>query len=164
MRAPRVSSGSAFTASVSSWPGAMSRSLFMSLILCLIAGFAASGDALAQANLDIDTPAIRSLTASMQQRHAQLLPYYNNGAVGVSRDGLVALHNAGAVPLAQRAQVNAIIAAENQDRLALYREIARANGHPEWEADIRAKFGERWIAKAQPGWWVQDARGAWRQK
>jgi hypothetical protein len=142
----------------------VSRSLFLSLFLCLFAAFAASGDALAQANLDIDTPAIRSLTASMQQRHAQLLPYYNNGAVGVSRDGLVALHNAGAVPLAQRAQVNAIIAAENQDRLALYREIARANGHPEWEADIRAKFGERWIAKAQPGWWVQDARGAWRQK
>lgn len=156
MRAPRFSDKVAlkppFTA------------LLLSLFLSLIASFVASGKAFAQANLDIDTPAIRSLTASMQQRHAQLLPYYTNGAVGVARDGLVALHNAGAVPLAQRAQVNAIIAAENQDRLALYREIARANGHPEWEADIRAKFGERWIAKAQSGWWVQDARGAWRQK
>jgi len=137
---------------------------FLAVIVTLVAGLVVSGEALAQANLDIDTPAIRSLTASMQQRHAQLLPYYSNGAVGVSRDGLVALHDANAVPLAQRAQVNAIIAAENQDRLALYREIARANGHPEWEADIRAKFGERWIAKAQSGWWVQDARGAWRRK
>jgi uncharacterized protein YdbL (DUF1318 family) len=133
-------------------------------VLALLLGLAASGGALAQANLDIDTPAIRSLTASLQQRHAQLLPYYRSGAVGVSRDGLVALHNANAVPLAQRAQVNAIIAAENQDRLALYKEIARANGHPEWEADIRAKFGERWVAKAQPGWWVQDPSGAWRKK
>jgi uncharacterized protein len=140
------------------------RSAFITVTVSLIVGFAASGSAMAQANLDIDTPAIRSLTASMQQRHTQLLPFYANGAVGVSRDGLVALHNANAVPLAQRAQVNAIIAAENQDRLALYREIARANGHPEWEADIRAKFGERWIAKAQSGWWVQDARGAWRKK
>jgi hypothetical protein len=139
-------------------------SAFIAVILSVMIGFVASGSARAQANLDIDTPAIRSLTASMQQRHAQLLPYYTSGAVGVSRDGLVALHNANAVPLAQRAQVNAIIAAENQDRLALYREIARANGHPEWEADIRAKFGERWVAKAQSGWWVQDARGAWRRK
>lgn len=148
MRAPQMSIGPAFRAA----------------ILFLIVGFVASGGAFAQANLDIDTPAIRSLTASMQQRHAQLLPFYTNGAVGVSRDGLVALRDANTVPLAQRAQVNAIIAAENQDRLALYKEIARANGHPEWEADIRAKFGERWVAKAQAGWWVQDAGGAWRRK
>lgn len=140
------------------------RSAITASILALFLGLAASGTALAQANLDIDTPAIRALTASMQQRHAQLLPYYRSGAVGVSRDGLVALHNANAVPLPQRAQVNALIAAENQDRLALYKEIARANGHPEWEADIRAKFGERWIAKAQPGWWVQEPNGAWRKK
>jgi len=140
------------------------RSAIVASLIALCIGIFTSGSAFAQANLDIDTPAIRSLTASMQQRHAQLLPYYQSGAVGVSRDGLVALHNANAVPLAQRAQVNAVIAAENQDRLALYREIARANGHPEWEADIRAKFGERWIARAQPGWWVQDPGGAWRKK
>ncbi|HSL68710.1 MAG TPA: YdbL family protein [Longimicrobiales bacterium] len=123
-----------------------------------------SGTALAQANLDIDTPAIRSLTNSMQQRHVQLAPYYGSGAAGVARDGIIALRDASAVPLAQRAQANALVAAENQDRAALYREIARANGHPEWEADIRAKFAERWVAKAQPGWWVQDAAGNWRKK
>jgi uncharacterized protein YdbL (DUF1318 family) len=138
-------------------PGVVS--LALALLAILLAGHAA-----AQANLDIDTPAIRALTASMQQRHAQLAPHYASGAVGVTRDGLVALHNAGAVPLAQRAQVNALVAAENQDRLALYREIARANGHPEWEGDIRAKFGERWIAKASAGWWVQDPGGNWRKK
>ncbi|MCZ7565620.1 MAG: YdbL family protein [Burkholderiales bacterium] len=128
------------------------------LLAALFAGAAA-----AQANLDIDTPAIRALTSSMQSRHAQLQPYYASGAVGFTRDGLVALRNASAVPLPQRAQANALVAAENQDRLALYREIARANGHPEWEADIRAKFAERWIARASRGWWVQDA-GGWRQK
>ncbi|MCC6610934.1 MAG: YdbL family protein [Burkholderiales bacterium] len=133
--------------------------LVLALFALLFAGHAA-----AQANLDIDTPAIRSLTASMQQRHAQLAPLYASGAVGITRDGLVALRDAGAVPLAQRAQVNALVAAENQDRLALYREIARANGHPEWESDIRAKFGERWIARASAGWWVQDPGGNWRKK
>ena len=141
----------------------MTRRSFWSGVAAL-ALFALAGGAAAQANLDIDTPAIRSLTASLQQRHAQLAPYYASGAVGVARDGLIALRDPAAVPLAQRAQVNALVAADNQDRAALYREIARANGHPEWEADIRAKFGERWIAKAQPGWWVQDSSGAWRRK
>jgi uncharacterized protein YdbL (DUF1318 family) len=137
--------------------GAASLALFFLAVLF-------AGAAAAQVNLDIDTPAIRSLTASMQQRHAQLAPHYVSGAVGVTRDGLVALRDAAAVPLPQRAQANALVAAENQDRLALYREIARANGHPEWERDIRAKFGERWIAKASAGWWVQDPGGNWRRK
>jgi len=141
----------------------MTRRSFWSGVAALVL-LATAGGAAAQANLDIDTPAIRSLTASLQQRHTQLAPYYASGAVGVARDGLIALRDPAAVPLAQRAQVNALVAADNQDRAALYREIARANGHPEWEADIRAKFGERWIAKAQPGWWVQDSSGAWRQK
>ncbi|MGZ5154369.1 MAG: DUF1318 domain-containing protein, partial [Burkholderiales bacterium] len=107
--------------------------------------------AAAQANLEINTPAVAAIQKSMQERHAQLLPLYSSGGVGLTRDGNVALRDANAVPLAQRAQVNALIAAENQDRAALYREIARANGRPEWESDIRTTFAQRWIDKAQPG-------------
>lgn len=118
----------------------------------------------AQANLDINTPAIIGLTSSMQQRYGQLAPLYTSGAVGLTRDGFVALRDANAIPLAQRAGANALIAAENQDRAALYREIARANGHPEWEPEIRSTFAARWIDKAQAGWWYQDAGGAWKRK
>ncbi len=120
--------------------------------------------ALGQANLEINTPAITALKRSMQQRHAQLAPLYANGAVGLTNNGNIALHNAAAVPLSQRQQVNALIARENQDRAALYREIARANGHPEWEADIRATFARQWIDRAQPGWYYQNASGAWVRK
>ena len=118
----------------------------------------------AQANLEINTPAIAALQRSMQARHAQLEPMYAVGAVGLTRDGNVALRDANAVPLAQRAQVNALVAAENQDRAALYREIARANGRPEWENDIRSTFAQRWIDKAQAGWSYQNASGAWVRK
>ena len=120
--------------------------------------------ALGQANLEINTPAIKSLERSMQQRHTQLAPLLASGAIGLTRDGNVALRDARAVPLAQRQKVNALIAAENQDRAALYREIARANGHPEWEADIRATFAQRWISRAQRGWYYQNASGAWVRK
>ena len=121
------------------------------------------GVAAAQGNLEIDTPAIAALRQSMQQRHAQLAPLYVSGAVGLANDGTVALRDASAIPLAQRGQMNAVIAAENADRAALYREIARANGHPEWEADVRKTFAQRWIERAQPGWWVQGP-GGWAPK
>lgn len=120
--------------------------------------------ALGQVNLEINTPAIAALQRSMQQRHSQLAPLYASGAVGLTRDGNIALRDARAVPLAQRQQVNALIASENQDRAALYREIARANGHPEWEGDIRATFAQRWISRAQRGWYYQNASGAWVRK
>ena len=125
--------------------------------------FALATVAGAQGNLDIDSPAITALRNSMQQRHAKLAPLYAAGAVGQAADGTVALRDASGLPLAQRGQVNSLIAAENQDRLALYREIARANGHPEWEAEVRRTFAQRWIDRAQPGWWVQRG-GSWVKK
>src|SRR4051812_32354795 len=87
---------------------------------------ALAGDLWAQANLEINTPAIAALQASMQKRHAELAPFYASGAVGLTRDGYIALRDANAVPLPQRQQVNGLVAAENQDRASLYKEIARA--------------------------------------
>jgi uncharacterized protein YdbL (DUF1318 family) len=123
-----------------------------------------AGNAVAQANLEVNTPAIAALQSAMQKRHAEMGAYFINGAVGLTRDGYVALRDANAVPLAQRQQVNALVAAENQDRSALYREIARANGMPEWENDIRTTFAQRWIDKAQGGWYFQNNAGAWTRK
>ena len=117
----------------------------------------------AQGNLEIDTPAISALKASMHKRHAQLGPLYASGTVGLAADGSIALRDASLLPLAQRGGASALVAAENADRAALYREIARANQHPEWEADIRSTFSERWIERAQAGWWVQRG-GAWVKK
>lgn len=117
----------------------------------------------AQGNLEINTPAIAALKQSMQQRHAQLAPLYASGAVGLTAEGGVALRDASSVPLAQRGQINALVSAENADRNALYREIARANGHPEWESDVRRTFAQRWMDRAQPGWYVQ-AGGGWTRK
>jgi uncharacterized protein YdbL (DUF1318 family) len=135
--------------------------LFQTLLFALMLGFAAS--VAAQGNLEVDTPAISALKKSMQQRHTELAPLYESGAVGLARNGTVTLRDASAVPLPQRARANTLIAAENDDRAALYREIARANGHPEWEADIRSTFAERFIERARPGWWVEGS-GGWTRK
>ena len=130
----------------------------------LLAALAAGAALAQQADLDINSPAVAQIKSSMQARFAALAPHFASGAVGLTRDGLVVLRDANAVPLAQRQAVNAAIADENADRRALYREIARANNHPEWEKDIQATFAQRWVARAQGGWWYQDAGGAWKQK
>jgi hypothetical protein len=118
----------------------------------------------AQANLEVDTPAISSIKKSMQDRTKDLFPHLASGAVGLTRDGMVALRDANAVPLPQRAGVNAVVADENKDRSALYKEIARANGKPEWEGEIKSTFASRWVSKASGGWFYQDDKGAWVKK
>jgi uncharacterized protein YdbL (DUF1318 family) len=132
------------------------------LVLVLLTVF--SAHAAEQANLTIDTPAVAALRKSLRENFQQLRPLFESGAVGLTRDGNVALRDASSIPLAQRAQVNALITQSNQDRAALYREIAVANGRPEWENDIRATFAQRWIDRSRPGWYYQNASGDWIRK
>ena len=100
----------------------------------------------------------------MKARNADLEPFFSSGAVGLTADGLVEVRDANAVPLADRNRVRKLIADDNADRSSLYHEIASANGHPEWEADIRSTFAERWIANARAGWYYKTKAGAWTKK
>lgn len=135
---------------------------FFAFFLGLFALLAAPS-AVAAADLEINTPAIAAIRDNMKAHHADLKQYYESGAVGLTRDGLVAVRDAALVPLAQRQSLNAAVAVQNKDRNALYKEIAVANGHPEWESEIRNTFAQRWIEKAKPGWWVQETSG-WVKK
>lgn len=134
----------------------------------LVAGmldfFISSAQAAEQADINIATPAIDKLRASMRERHAALEPFYNSGAIGLTRNALIAERDLAAVPLKDRNAVKQLVAEENQDRTALYQEIAKANNHPEWEEDIRSTFAARWVENAAAGWWYQDGSGAWKQK
>jgi uncharacterized protein YdbL (DUF1318 family) len=129
-------------------------------------------DLLVPAARAADTPNLRVQTATTEAIRQRMRTRFENslkamldsGAIGFTNDGLVALHDASKVPLAQRAQLNTAIADENRDRNALYREIASANNHPEWEAQIRATFAKGWIGHARAGWYYQDASGAWKRK
>lgn len=116
-------------------------------------------------NLRVHTPAVEAIHTRMRKRfQSRLKSLLDKGVVGFTHDGLVAVRDASAVPLSQRSQVQATVAAENRDRKALYSEIAAANGHPDWTSRIRETFANIWIKKAQPGWYVQDASGAWHKK
>ncbi|MDR2220526.1 MAG: YdbL family protein [Methylobacillus sp.] len=124
----------------------------------------ATAPVLAQADLKANTPAVTEIRGNIKARFPQMRPLYESGAVGLGKDGLVIVRDANAVPLRDRQSVNALVADENRDRNALYKEVANANGHPEWEAEIRNTFAQRWADRAHSGWWVQDAGGNWKQK
>ena len=116
-----------------------------------------------QADIEINTPAIRAIRASLQRRQSSLAPFYRSGAIGFDSSGSVSLRDAGAVSLRDRNRLKKLLADENADRAKLYREIAQANGHPQWEAEVRATFARVWIEEAPPGYWYQQG-GSWRQR
>lgn len=117
------------------------------------------------ANIDVQSPQISRLRDQMTARHRDhLSDWFDVGSIGLGNDGLVVVRDRSVVGLAERRQLEQVVAAENADRRAVYREIAVANGHPEWEDQIRDTFARRWIANARPGWFYQNSDGSWQQK
>lgn len=114
------------------------------------------------ADLSVNTAGIRKLRAAMQTRYASLKPFYQQGNVGIKSDGF--LVSKGSIALKNRNKVKKLIAAENRDRQNLYQEIANANGHPEWLAQIKATFAARWVSNAKAGWLYQTSKGSWTKK
>lgn len=119
----------------------------------------------AQPDISISTPAIETIQSRMDERFDRhLRQYFDAGAIGLTNDALIAVRELSAVPLSERNRVQQLVADENADRRAVYREIAVANGHPEWEGRIREIFAERWIQRARSDWWYQNDSGGWVQK
>ena len=124
-------------------------------------------DATAAEGVDITirTPAIQAIQDRMAARfQSSLRAHFDSGALGFGNDGLVVVRDATKIGLKDRVSVNQWVADDNRDRKAVYREIAVANNHPEWEKQIRDTFASQWVAQAHSGWWYQSADGGWKQK
>ena len=117
-----------------------------------------------QPDITIKTPAIQAIQARMAGRFDKdLRAGFDAGALGFAGDGTIVVRDASKLALKDRVAVNQAVADDNRDRKAVYREVAVANGHPEWENQIRDVFAKQWIASARAGWWYQSG-GAWKQK
>ena len=82
-------------------------------------------------------------------------PYFDSGAIGLTDSGLVEFRD--------RNNVVQLVSAQNNDWNTLYAEIAKLNNQPEWQDSIRRTFAERWVAKANRGWYYRE-NGVWKQK
>ncbi len=119
----------------------------------------------AQVNINISSPAIVEITNRMKSRYDNnLKAYLDNGVIGFSNQGFIEILNAKSLGLKDRQKAKKLVADENRDRRALYREMAVANGHPDWEQAIQNVFVKTWEDQAHKGWKYQNADGSWLTK
>ncbi len=124
-----------------------------------------SAEAAEQADINVSTPAIRTLKKSIQGRAGAIRPFMNKGNIGIGNDGLLVLRSNKGLNLKQKAAARRLVKAENKDRMALYGEIAKANNFtPDRIKDIQRLFAGSWIKNARKGWWIQGPKGAWTVK
>jgi uncharacterized protein YdbL (DUF1318 family) len=113
----------------------------------------------------VSNAAIRGLKDQIAQRHRELLPYYQNGQVGINRDGFLEVRGTAGLGLQQVASLKRLVDADNTARRQLYEEVAKAlNLKPEQVPQVRQIFAKQWRDKAEAGWTVQGDDGQWRRK
>ena len=113
----------------------------------------------------VSTPSIDSIKQRIKQRFNDLKPFFQAGAIGEAKDGLVAIRDASVLPMKDRAKLNRIVNEENADRKALYQEVAKELGVEGKDLPkVQRSFAEQWQEFARPGWWIQDAAGNWNKR
>jgi len=113
----------------------------------------------------VSNAAIRGLKDQIGQRHQELLPYYQQGQVGITKDGFLEVRGTSGLGLPQVAALKRLVDADNAARRQLYEEVAKAlNLKPEQVSQIRQIFAKQWRDKAQAGWAVQADGGQWGRK
>ncbi len=121
-------------------------------------------NAYAAQDINVSTPAIRNIKASIKDRSDALIEFLNNGAVGLSHNGLLKIRSSKGLNLKQKSQLNKLVKAENNDRKRLYQEISVANKFPDKVADVQNIFADSWRKKAKKGWYLEKSDGSWMQK
>ncbi|MFZ4536529.1 DUF1318 domain-containing protein [Propionivibrio sp.] len=109
---------------------------------------------------DIDRPLQR-----MHARFPQLKAQLDNGTLGLTEDGDVAIREAGA----STPELKKLVRAENRDRAVLYTAMSMAVGHgtddlQSWLPYTDATFGAEWQKQAPSGWWLRNENDEWRRK
>ncbi|MBI5441237.1 MAG: DUF1318 domain-containing protein, partial [Deltaproteobacteria bacterium] len=113
----------------------------------------------------VSNAAIRALKDQIAQRHQELLPYYQQGQLGITEDGYLEVRGTAGLPLPQVAALKRLVEADNAARRQLYQEVGRAlNLKPEQVRQVEEIFAKEWRGKAQAGWWVQGDGGRWARK
>ena len=100
-------------------------------------------------------PSAKEIRARMLARLPEIKALKDKGLVGENNNGLLEF-------VGQQKEKQEVVAAENQDRKAVYEAIAKQQGTT---LELVGKHRAIQIAdKARPGEWLQDANGKWYQK
>jgi uncharacterized protein YdbL (DUF1318 family) len=115
---------------------------------------------------EVTNPAIRKIIEARAQRLEALDRYKTMGVLGENNQALLELRSLDPVAdLRQRAEVQRLLKAENEDRTQLFKEIAAAKGVDLTQLPrIQETYAETLREKARPGDWIQRPDGSWAQK
>jgi len=107
------------------------------------------------------TPQVVAVIDSRRARYPELSAAMSKGCIGENNQGLVEARPGSGCP----ANVAALISAENQDRMVLYRTLVEQNNMPPADiARVQSGFAKAHREKASTSVWVQDDRGQWTRK
>jgi uncharacterized protein YdbL (DUF1318 family) len=119
----------------------------------------------ADVDLNISTPAIRALKDSLKTRFQLLKPWLDKGVIGHNNRGYLEIRDTTGLSLKEKAELTALVNAQNRDRKALYGEILSANKlDPNKINQVEKVFADSRREKSHPGWWIQDDNGQWIKK
>ena len=127
--------------------------------LLLLSAYASGAEP--EFEINVHSPSVMAIRMGLAERYAVLKEHLQTGVIGFTHDGLIAMRDAGSLPRETRTKVELLVAEDNKDRSTMYREIARANGRPDWESQFQAVFAERLIRRVPVGWYYRDAGGQW---
>jgi uncharacterized protein YdbL (DUF1318 family) len=123
------------------------------------------GLAYAQKEAEASTPAIQNLKSQIKDRFPRLAPFFQKGAIGEGRRGLLEVRETKGLSLTERTEIKSLVEAENRDRRTLYQEVAKSmNISADQIGKVQRIFADKWQQAAAPGWWIQKEDGAWVQK
>ncbi|MGA8752433.1 DUF1318 domain-containing protein [Candidatus Deferrimicrobium sp.] len=121
--------------------------------------------AFAEEATTVSNAAIRGLKEQIGRRHQELLPFYQQSQVGITRDGFLEVRGTSGLGLPQVAVLKKLVDADNSARRQLYEEVAKTlNLKSEQVSQVRKIFAKQWRDKALAGWAVQADDGQWGRK
>jgi uncharacterized protein YdbL (DUF1318 family) len=124
-----------------------------------------SGLAHAQKGVNGSNPAIQGLKHQIRERFPRLVPFFQKGAIGEGRTGLVEMLDNNNLTPADKNEVKSLLEAENRDRRALYQEVAKSmNISSDQIGRVQRIFARKWHQSADRGWWIQKEDNTWVQK
>ena len=107
------------------------------------------------------TPEVSAVIESRRARFSALAAAATRGCLGENNQGLTDVRPGTGCG----ADVAALVAAENRDRMVLYRTLVAQNSMPPGDlARVQAGFAKAHRDKAPAGAWVQDDAGQWSRK
>lgn len=104
----------------------------------------------AQEVTTVSNPTIRALKQRMKERYARMKSFFKSGVLREGDNGYVILESMGGLGLKERRDLTGLVEAENEDRKALYREVAKALKIDPSQVDRVAEiFAKEWQKSLQ---------------